>query len=60
LKAKFEAELWLKDTMQEFEKMDGSLFEGRIIGVNDSGEIQIETNGELLNFANQELRYKSI
>jgi hypothetical protein len=60
LKTKFEAELWLKDTLQEFEKMDGSLFEGCIIGVNDCGEILIESAGKLLNFANQELRYKSI
>lgn len=60
LKAKFEAELWLKDSIQLFEKMDGSLFEGRIIGVNDVGEIRIETNGEIVCFANQELRYKSI
>jgi len=60
LKAKFEAELWLKDAIQVFEKMDGSLFEGRIIGVNDVGEIRIETNGEIAHFANQELRYRSI
>jgi biotin-(acetyl-CoA carboxylase) ligase len=60
LKAKFEAELWLKDTVQVFEKMDGSCFEGRIIGVNDVGEIRIETNGETAYFANQELRYRSI
>jgi hypothetical protein len=60
LKARFEAELWLKDTVQVFEKMDGSCLEGRIIGVNDVGEIRIETNGETAYFANQELRYRSI
>jgi BirA family biotin operon repressor/biotin-[acetyl-CoA-carboxylase] ligase len=60
LKAKFEAELWLKDSVQVFEKTDGTRFEGRIIGVNDVGEIRIETNGEIAHFANQELRYRSI
>lgn len=60
LKTKFEAELWLKDTLQVFEKTDGTRFEGRIIGVSDAGEIRIEIKGEIANFANQELRYCSI
>jgi BirA family biotin operon repressor/biotin-[acetyl-CoA-carboxylase] ligase len=60
LKTKFEAELWLKDTLQVFENPDGMRFEGRIIGVSDVGEIRIEINGEIANFANQELRYCSI
>ena len=59
LKAKFEAELWLKDIIQLFEKTDGTRFEGRIVGVNDAGEIRIETNGKIAHFANQELRYRS-
>jgi BirA family transcriptional regulator, biotin operon repressor / biotin---[acetyl-CoA-carboxylase] ligase len=59
LKTKFEAELWLKDVVQVFENRDGVVFQGMILGVNDSGEILIESDGKLLNFANQEIKYQS-
>lgn len=58
LKSKFEAELFLKDTKQLFEKHDGTLIEAIIRGVTDSGEIRLEIAGSAAVFANKEIQLK--
>lgn len=55
LKEKFEEALWLRHTWHRFTNAAGVGFDGRIIGVNQIGELQIETNKEILQFANQEV-----
>jgi BirA family biotin operon repressor/biotin-[acetyl-CoA-carboxylase] ligase len=60
LKALFEEGLFLKDQIQPFEKMDESQFEGRILGVNERGELLLETENSVQTFANQELRFLSL
>ncbi|MEY5000192.1 MAG: hypothetical protein RLZZ211_228 [Bacteroidota bacterium] len=60
LKALFEEGLFLKDQIQHFQKMDESQFEGRILGVNERGELLLETDNCVQTFANQELRFLSL
>jgi BirA family biotin operon repressor/biotin-[acetyl-CoA-carboxylase] ligase len=60
LKVLFEEGLFLKDHIQHFQKMDGSQFEGRILGVNERGELLLETDNSVQTFANQELRFLSL
>jgi BirA family biotin operon repressor/biotin-[acetyl-CoA-carboxylase] ligase len=57
LKALFEEGLWLKNQIQHFEKKDGSQLEGQILGVNNRGELLVETKDSIETFANQELRF---
>lgn len=57
LKEKFESELWLKDETLLFTTKKDDVFEGQIIGVNDMGEILIETAKDVRSFGNKEVTF---
>lgn len=58
LKADFEAELWGKYTIQQFEDVKGQLWKAKIIGVDALGRLVLEQNDELLHFDLQEIKLK--
>ena len=58
LKADFEAELWGKYTIQQFEDVKGQLWKAKIMGVDALGRLVLEQNDELLHFDLQEIRLK--
>ncbi len=58
LKADFEAELWGKYTIQQFEDVKGQLWKAKIMGVDALGRLVLEQNDELLNFDLQEIKLK--
>jgi biotin-(acetyl-CoA carboxylase) ligase len=53
----FEDNLGFKNQTLYFEKNDGTQIEGKILGVNAQGELQLEVNGVVQSFANQEIRF---
>lgn len=57
LKGLFEASLGFQNELLLFEKKDGQPFEGSICGVNEQGLLQIEVDGTLQSFANQDIRF---
>lgn len=57
LKTMFEDNLSFKNQTLYFEKNDGAQIEGKILGVNAQGELQLEVNGVVQSFANQEIRF---
>jgi BirA family biotin operon repressor/biotin-[acetyl-CoA-carboxylase] ligase len=58
LKADFEAELWGKYTIQQFEDVKGQLWKAKIMGVDALGRLVLEQNDELLHFDLQEIKLK--
>ncbi len=57
LKNMFELSLGFKNQSLYFEKNDHTQIEGKILGVNTQGELQVEVSGAVQSFANQEIRY---
>ncbi|MEN9968882.1 MAG: hypothetical protein RIR94_1066 [Bacteroidota bacterium] len=57
LKGLFEESMGFRNQPLQFEKKDGTSFEGTIIGVNKQGQLQIAVAGVLQSFANQEIRF---
>jgi len=57
LKAKFEAELWRKDSLQVFQTNNGDVFEGVISGVSQTGELRVASNGRVQTYGNKEITY---
>jgi len=58
LKADFEAELWGKYTIQQFEDVKGQLWKAKIMGVDALRRLVLEQNDELLHFDLQEIKLK--
>lgn len=57
LKTMFEDCLAFKNQLLQFVKSDAVPIEGKILGVNTQGELQLEVNGAVQSFANQEIRF---
>lgn len=57
LKGLFEEGMGFRNQPLQFEKNDSQPFEGIILGVNDQGQLQMNVNGTLQSFANQEIRF---
>jgi len=57
LKAIYEAELYMKGVERSFMRADGTFFKGKIVGVAANGMLQIETEKEIQNFDNQQIKF---
>ena len=57
LKALFEECMGFRNQLLRFEKKDGVIFEGKILGVNVQGELQVEVDGKPVSFSNQEIKF---
>jgi BirA family biotin operon repressor/biotin-[acetyl-CoA-carboxylase] ligase len=57
LKAKYEAELYLKGVEHRFILPDGATLTGQIVGVDSKGFLKIETREETLSFDNQQIKF---
>lgn len=57
LKAKYEAELYLKGVEHSFKHADGTFFKGKILGVTENGRLQIETEQLTQTFENQQIKF---
>lgn len=56
LKTNFEAELWGMQTLQLFEDTQGQHWKATILGVDDSGKLKLDKDGQLCFFDLQEIR----
>ena len=57
LKQKFEDELWLRGMLWRYQTLDGRQFDGCILGVNNKGELGIQTDDSIQYFGNQEIKF---
>jgi BirA family biotin operon repressor/biotin-[acetyl-CoA-carboxylase] ligase len=57
LKRSFEEGMEWRNQLLQFEKKDGPSFEGIIRGVNEQGQLQVEVNGTMQSYGNQEIRF---
>jgi BirA family biotin operon repressor/biotin-[acetyl-CoA-carboxylase] ligase len=57
LKGLFEEGLGFRNQPLQFERKDGSPFEGSILGVNEQGQLQLDVKGTVLSYDNQEIRF---
>jgi BirA family biotin operon repressor/biotin-[acetyl-CoA-carboxylase] ligase len=57
LKNLFEDCMGFRNQQLQFEKKDSLPFEGVILGVNEQGQLQLEVNGLVQNYSNQEIRF---
>lgn len=58
LSAEYHQQLFRKDIVSPFLDGQGNPFEGKILGVNDQGQLMVDTEGQIINFDLKSIKFK--